>query len=115
MEVMELNELYAIFCSAMSHCGTFLLNCNDEEIDYNIFEEFDGDCVSFLSDISLNSLLAGNYITKEIYNSAVELARLFRALESTSLWNTKAIKTNEKWLQVFLLADKINEQLVKNS
>ena len=113
MKEINIKELYSYFCSAMSHCGTFLLNSNDDDIGYHIFEEFDADCISFLSDLALESLLSANYISQEIYNLASNLAYSFRALDDTYLWNIEAVRNNEAWLRILSIADEINNKLNK--
>lgn len=111
MKEININELYSYFCSAISHCGTFLLRCNDDDIGYHIFEEFDTDCNSFLSDLALKTLLTANYISKEIHDSALNLAKLFRALDDTHLWNVDAVRNSEEWLRVLSLGDDINKAI----
>ena len=80
-------ERYELFKEALSHCGKFLLNLADEDIEYHILEEFDGDCTSFLNKYNLNLLRQSGKITMEIVDMALELASKFRALEGTELWN----------------------------
>lgn len=109
MEEINIHELYSYFCSAMSHCGTFLLNSNDGDVGYHIFEEFDADCISFLSDLALNSLLSAQYISKEIYDLSSNLAKLFRSLEGTNLWNIESVRNSKEWLRILSLADEINK------
>ena len=59
-------ERYELFEEALSHCGKFLLNLADEDIEYHIFEEFEGDCISFLNEKNLNRLLQTGKIPLEI-------------------------------------------------
>ena len=93
-------ERYELFKEALSHCGKFLLNLADEDIEYHIFEEFDGDCTSFLNKYNLNLLRQSGKITMEIVDMALELASKFRALEGTELWNMRSIRKDEKWLEI---------------
>ncbi|MCH5161448.1 MAG: hypothetical protein J1G04_05400 [Clostridiales bacterium] len=111
MDKISVKERYDFFTSALSHCGTFLLSCNDDDIAYHIFEEFDGDCISFLSDTVLDSLLSAKFISEETYHLSLELAQRFRALENTSLWSVDAIRGSKEWLCVLSIADEIKKKL----
>lgn len=111
MKTIGVSEQYEYFTSALSHCGTFLLNCNDKDVEYHIFEEFDGDCISFLSDTVLSALLSEQYISEEIYRLALNLAKSFRALENTALWNVNAVRNSKEWGDILTLADDINKKI----
>ena len=104
-------ERYELFKEALSHCGKFLLNLADEDIEYHIFEEFDGDCTSFLNEKNLNRLLQTGKIPLEIVDMAHELSDKFRAFENTKLWNVQSVKSSEEWLEVLELSDRIKREL----
>jgi hypothetical protein len=106
-------ERYELFKEALSHCGKFILNLADEDIEYHIFEEFDGDCTSFLNEYNLNLLRQSGKITMEIVDMALELASKFRALEGTELWNMRSIRKDEKWLEIMELSDRIKSELTQ--
>ena len=106
-------ERYELFEEALSHCGKFLLNLADEDIEYHIFEEFDGDCTSFLNKYNLNLLRQSGKITIEIVDMALELSSKFRALEGTELWNMRSIRKDEKWLEIMELSDRIKSELTQ--
>ncbi len=88
-----------------------MLGLSYEDVGYHIFEEFDGDCVSFLHENTLNPLRLSGAIAQEIVDMALELASKFRALEGTELWNVHAVSNSEKWLEVLELSDRIKEKL----
>lgn len=107
-------ERYELFEEALSHCGKFILNLADEDIEYHIFEEFDGDCTSFLNKYNLNLLRQSGKITMEIVDMALELSSKFRVLESTKLWNVQSVKSSKEWLEVLELSDYIKKELKVN-
>ncbi|MDE5592787.1 MAG: hypothetical protein K2I75_02520 [Clostridiales bacterium] len=111
MKEITVQEKYELYCDTLSHCGTFLLDSSDDEIGYHIFEEFDTDSISFLHPKTLDVLLNAKYITQEIYALSVNLAKSFRALEDTDLWNVSAVRTSKEWHTVLSLADKIKGKL----
>ncbi len=107
-------ERYELFEETLSHCGKFILNLAEEDIEYHIFEEFDGDCISFLNEKNLNRLLQTGKIPLEIVNMALELSSKFRAFENTKLWNVQSVKSSEEWLEVLELSDYIKKELKVN-
>ena len=107
-------ERYELFEEALSHCGKFILNLADEDIEYHIFEEFDGDCTSFLNKYNLNLLRQSGKITMEIVDMALELSSKFRVLENTKLWNVQSVKSSKEWLEVLELSDYIKKELKVN-
>ena len=106
-------ERYELFEEALSHCGKFLLNLADEDIAYHIFEEFDGDCTSFLNEKNLERLRLSSKMTLEIVDMALELSSKFRALEGTELWNVSSIRKDAKWLEIMELSDRIKVELTQ--
>lgn len=107
MVEISLNEKYELFIETLSQCGEFLLKEKNEDIEYYLFEEFDGNSISFLSKELLQTLLISNLIDDEIYKSSLQLAQKFRALEGTDLWNVNSVKKSKKWKEILLLSDKI--------
>lgn len=111
MSEISVKQRYEMFLETIKLCGLFLLKSSDQKIEYNIFEEFDGDCVSFLHYTNLDILYASNMIDKRIYSMSLELSRKFRALEGTELWNVQSVKTDKKWLEILTLSDNIKREL----
>ena len=108
---MDESKLYEFFKNTLSHCGTFLLRLADEEIGWHLFEEFDGDCISFLHEDNIYALRRSDIITKETAHLSLSLSNQFRALENTELWNVPSVKENPKWLEILMLADCVRDSL----
>ena len=106
-------ERYGLFKQTLEHCGLFLLNLSDEDIAYHIFEEFDGDCISFLDEKNLDRLKLSGKITSEIVDMALELASKFRSLENTELWNVCSVRETERWRAIMELSDRIKTELTQ--
>lgn len=113
MNPISIDVQYELYKETLSKCGLFLLKGSDEDIEYNIFEEFDTDSISFLHINILNSLLAAKLIDKEIYDLSLKLALNFRALEKTDLWNIESVKTNEQWYEILKLSDNIKQLIAE--
>ena len=114
MSELSLNEKYDYFCKTFNSCGTFLLKCNETDIDYYLFEEFDGDCISFLNEKMLQSLLESGFINADIKNKSMELSKKFRSLENTPYWQSHCVKTYKPWQDILKLSDDIKSMLNEN-
>ncbi len=104
-------DSYELFKNALDHCGSFLLDLSNEDLGYHLFEEFDGDSISFLNENFLTQLLSSGRISREIVDMSLELSKKFRALENTELWNVKSVKENQKWFEILALSDQIQAML----
>ncbi len=114
MKASTLTERYDFFKDTLFHCGTFLLTCTREDIEYHIFEEFDSDCTSFLHESNLRALLEGGLISAEIYEASLRLAAEFRALEGTPLWNSDDVTHAAAWRTVLELGDMVKAMVESN-
>ena len=104
-------DKYELFKVALTHCGTFLLNLPNEDIGYHLFQEFDGDCISFLNEDYLTQLLYSGKIMPQIVDMSLALSKKLRTLENTELWNIQSVRENQKWLEILELSDKIQAML----
>lgn len=111
MNEISLNKKYELFIETLNQCGQFLLNADNEDIEYYLFEEFDSNSISFLSKEMLKTLLMENLINDEIYNKSLLLAQKFRDLEGTKLWNINMVKNRKEWGEILMLSDQIKALL----
>ena len=81
-----------MLCIMISLIEKYLLNCSDDVVENNVFEEFDGNSISFLSDILLQEFMDKGLISKEVCNMVIKLRDDFRKLEKTKPWNVESIK-----------------------
>ena len=111
MNTIDDTQVYKYFLETLENCGTFLLNCKPQDIEYYLFEEFDGDCISFLHETTLSRLLDCGYISPEIYSKCQLLNEKFRRMENTCMWNADSVKTDFEWHAVLSLSDEIKSML----
>ena len=111
MHIITVRQLYKFFLQALDHCGAYLLKGDTEDIEYYLFEEFDGECISFLHINSLNRLLDNRYISAEVYSLCQLLYEKFRKMENTNLWNADCVKTSPEWHEILFLSDKIKSMI----
>ena len=111
MKPISCAKSYDYFLETLRHCGTFLLNVGTEDIEWHVFEEFDGDSFTFLHVYTLNRLLDSGYISAEVYPLCQSLRKKFRDLEGTTLWNAEAVCSTPEWYEILSLADKIKSMV----
>jgi hypothetical protein len=109
MEI-SLNKLLELYIDTLNKCGTYLLDEDDETIEYNIFEEFDIGIVSFLHKDSLTKLLEGGLITKNEMEEVTDIRKKALELQEKNEWNIDFFRTSENWRELLNLCDKINKR-----
>jgi hypothetical protein len=107
MQNISLNKLFDLYNDTLCKCGIYLLNEEDEIINYNIFEEFDIGVISFLQEDSLQKLLDGKLINQLEFVNSLKLRYMVLNLQNSNEWNIKSLRTSTNWFKVMVLADKI--------
>ena len=110
MEI-SINKLMEFYVDTLEKCGENLLEMSDEDIKYNIFEEFDVGAISFLHDNTLSKLKEANLITEEISQKSSVLRSKFLLLQNTDLWNVVSVRNSENWNEILKLSDEIKSLL----
>ncbi len=115
MMTLTATEKCAWLLDALTHCGIFLRDTDEETVVYHLFEEFDTDCISCFCEDNLAELEAAGLITSAVHVHVTELAQRFRAMESTLLWSPQAVRTAPEWLAIMELADRIRVEVERRS
>jgi len=110
-EEITIEAVYEYYTDTIQRCGMYLCNASDDDIEYEIFEEFDIGATSFLFDDVLHKLNDANLITEDIMIKSSLLRRKFFEIQGTPLWNIEAVRTSDEWKDILLLADEINQDL----
>lgn len=107
---ISLNKLLELYVDTLNKCGEYLLDKDDETIEYNIFEEFDIGMISFLHKDSLTKLFEAGLITKNDMEDAISIRKISLELQNKNEWNIESFRTSEKWKEMLNLCDKINKR-----
>lgn len=107
MKKITAQELLEFYNDTLNKCGTFLLDENDESIEYNIYEDFDIGIHSFFHIESLQRLFDNELISANKLNESTLLYDKVIDLQSTDEWGFEYFKTSEKWKEIMELSDKI--------
>ncbi|MDR0469908.1 MAG: hypothetical protein LBH09_08045 [Peptococcaceae bacterium] len=110
MEI-SVDELMVFFVDTLQKCGLYLLEMNDEDIEYNIFEEFDVSATSFLHDNTLSKLKEADLINGNMSRKASELRSRFIELQDSDKWNVESVRHDKKWREILELSDEIKSLL----
>jgi hypothetical protein len=106
MSEISLQKLNDLFVDTLQRATVKLLAQEDEEIEYELFEEFDAGIHSFLHENSLQKLEEAGFIDKEIKILSLELReKAIRLLENKR--EVEKIRFDTDWRQVLELSDKI--------
>lgn len=116
MDKLSLKERYENLLYAFNFFGTFILDKDDEEIGWLVFEDFiDYAIVDFYID-NLKDFLDNKMIDEKTYKACLELREKYLSYESddSDIRSVYDVKTNPKWKELLELADSIKAML-KNS
>ena len=111
MNEFTLYEIFDWFKSIFSYCGTSLLEMKDEDIMYYLFEELDSDATSCLHINTLQKLKSNGYIDEQTLLLCQTLREQYMKLSAQKPWSAEEIRRNEKWLELFHLADIIKNRI----
>jgi hypothetical protein len=110
MKKISHRELYDLYLDTLRHCTSQLFNLSDEEIGYELFEEFDVGAHSFLHDDSLARLYKEGYISQGALEESKEIRRRWSELHAP-VPSIAEIKSSERWRDLFEHCDKLRRKL----
>jgi hypothetical protein len=85
----------------------------DEEIEYQLYEQFDIGAWSFLHEDNLLKLREAGYIDDEMVAMSKEVRERWLALEQKRPWSIAEIKTGREWQELFELCDRLRSRSQK--
>src|SRR6267378_4316655 len=99
-------ELYDFYRDTVGRCTSEVRNLTDEEIEYNLFEDFDVGAHSFLHDDNLTKLWEGGLIDNEMLAISRKVRERWLTLQKRS-WSIEEVKTKKEWQELFELCDRL--------
>ena len=106
MTEISTDHLYDLYLDAVGRCTSELRNLTDEEIEYNLFEEFDVGAHSFLHEDNLAKLRDAGFIDDEMLALSREVRQRWLALQKRS-WSIEEVKTRKEWQDLFEFCDRL--------
>jgi hypothetical protein len=115
MNEISAKELYKLYYDTIAKCCTFNLNSySDDELFYNLFEEFDIGVHSFFHDMSLARLSKSGLIDDVALNLSKKIREKWLSLSGSICDKTitaEQIKTDIAWQELFSLCDQLKSRL----
>ena len=106
MNEISVNRLYELYYDAIERCTSKTVSFSDEEIEYNLYEEFDVGAISFLHDKSLVNLFAAGLINEEAVSISQKIRKTWFELQKNN-WTTEEIRNETAWKHLFLMCDEL--------
>lgn len=91
----------------MERFGRFILNLSDDQIEYQILEEYSTEFTAFLSEYTRNQLLDNGLTDDEINQLSKELQSKLLWIYGTDMWNVESLRSELIWKEAMLLCDHI--------
>lgn len=102
-------QSFDFYLTSLERCGLHMLKLANDEIEYQIFEEFTTEYPASLSEYTLNVLIENGIIDANIAILSKSLQDKLLELNGSSLWNTKSLKVALEWKGILQLSDEIKE------
>jgi hypothetical protein len=106
MNEISTAELYDLYIDTVGRCTSELRNLTAEEINYNLFEEFDVGVHSFFHDDNLSKLRHAGFIDDEMLKISKEVRSHWHNLQKRS-WTIADVKNMREWQDLFALCDRL--------
>lgn len=106
MNQITIEQLYVLFVDTAKRCSSEITALSDDEIEFNLFEEFDVGVRSFFHNDNLTKLLKTGMISKETVLLSREIRSKWIELDETD-WTITEIKSHPSWNQLFSSCDRL--------
>jgi hypothetical protein len=106
MSDISVEQLYALYMDTLSRCSSGAREKGDEQIEYDLFEEFDVGVHSFLHENSLAKLREAGYINDGLVRLSLEVRRKALSLQERK-WTLEDVRQDAGWASLFELVDRV--------
>lgn len=110
MSQIPVRELYGLYLDTIQRCNRNLLSQSDEELEHELFEEFDVGAYSFLHDDNLQRLRDSGCLDDEVVVLSRTLREKWVSLENEPR-SAAFVRTNQNWHELFDLSERIGDLL----
>src|SRR5262245_23298553 len=114
MTEITMDGLYDLFCDTVCRCTSDVLALSEEDVFYNIFEQFDVGAISFLHVDSLNRLRNAGWIDDGIVEMSKEIRRRwfcllerYQSSDERQNLTLERVKGDDEWRELFRLCDSL--------
>jgi hypothetical protein len=103
-------QLYELYIDAIQRCTSDLLNRGDEDIECELFEEFDIGAYSFLHEANLLRLREAGSIDDEVMSESKAVRAKWLDLQESAR-SVHDVRTREEWHELLRMCDAIRMKL----
>lgn len=110
MTEISITELYDLYLDAAGRCACDCRALTDEELGYNLVEEFDVGVRSYFDDVNLVKLRQAGYIDDEIVEISKDVRERWLVLLERS-WSIEEVRTKNEWQDLFEICRRLKGKL----
>ena len=114
MNQISVEKLYELYIDTSKRCLSSTCDQTDENMGYDLFEEFDSDVMAFFSDEALERLCTAGKISNEASIASQRIRQFWIDLDPYS-FRLDEIRSHPKWKQLFSMCDELQGLLNQNS
>lgn len=103
-------KLFEFFLDTAKKCSSAVIFQTDEEMSYNLFEEFDAGVRSFFHEDNLQKLFKQGMINETLMSTSKQIRQKWIELDSKTD-RLDEIRTAPEWRELFRLGDELNHEL----
>jgi hypothetical protein len=111
MTAISARTLFCLYRDTVARATSAILSKSDDEIAYDLFEEFDVGTHSFLHDESLARLHRAGLLSADGVSLSRQLRARWLALQEDHDWSIAEIRTHPAWQDLFAPGDAIMQRL----
>lgn len=106
IKAISLDKLFEVYLDTVERATSDIRNRQDEEILYDLYEQFDTGAWSFFHEDTLANLRQGGCIDDEMVALSKEARERWLKLFERD-WTVAEIKTNPEWQKLFEICDRL--------
>lgn len=112
MTTINTKELYELYINTLNKISYSLLDATEEEIETDIFEDFDIGVMTFFHDDNLNILVKSGYIDADIMKLSQKLRQFMISMQNNNLeWSMDSFRQFVVWAKLFNISNQIKENI----
>ena len=112
---LTIEQSFEFYLSSLKRCGFHLLELTNDEIYYQIFDEFATEYPASLSEYTLERLENEGRITSTIRELSKMLQERLLKVDNTLQWNVDSLRASKEWQEILYLSDEIKKLVYRYS
>jgi len=106
---LTIEQSFDFYLNSLKRCGLHLLEMTEDEIYYQIFDEFATEYPASLSQYTLDRLESEGLIDSQVSELSKLLQKKLLEIDNTDHWDIDKVKHSEKWKKILELSDEVKK------